>query len=192
MKAATHRGTCQVCGHVQKLPGGELSRHGYTKRWGFFSGTCPGSGWRPFEVAHDRIRGAITDTQQAIGRLEAESAALMAAPIESPAASAPFLRYNAFARGRVETSVAVYEDPRDGGRGVRLVFPDGKVEYGITHGFRNVEVTVTKLREERRARIAQAIAQRAEYIAWQEQRIREWAPGELQPVEPTVPAGAAR
>lgn len=56
---ATHKGTCQVCGCVQKLPGGVLAKHGYTTKWGFFSGVCTGSGYRPFETHTDRVRGAI-------------------------------------------------------------------------------------------------------------------------------------
>jgi hypothetical protein len=52
---ATHSGHCQACGRLQKLPGGKLSKHGYTVRQGFFSGTCPGSGHLPFEVSHDLV-----------------------------------------------------------------------------------------------------------------------------------------
>lgn len=48
-KKATHRGTCQCCGREQKLPGGVLSKHGYTTEWGFFEGTCTGAGRLPLE-----------------------------------------------------------------------------------------------------------------------------------------------
>lgn len=50
-----HKGTCQICGRSQKLPGGVLSKHGYTTRWGFFEKVCPGSGHLPFEVSADMI-----------------------------------------------------------------------------------------------------------------------------------------
>lgn len=56
---ATHKGHCQVCDHVQMLPGGRLAKHGYTKRWGFFSGTCFGSGNLPFEQDKTLIDHAI-------------------------------------------------------------------------------------------------------------------------------------
>ena len=39
---ATHDGECQLCGRMQKLPDGRLAKHGYTTRWGFFQGVCPG------------------------------------------------------------------------------------------------------------------------------------------------------
>lgn len=48
-KKATHSGTCQCCGRVQKLPNGRLSNHGYTVDWGFFNGTCGGSKELPLE-----------------------------------------------------------------------------------------------------------------------------------------------
>lgn len=48
----THRGHCQCCGRVQAIergPGvtvdrGKIAKHGYTTQWGYFSGTCAGSG----------------------------------------------------------------------------------------------------------------------------------------------------
>lgn len=48
----THRGTCQVCGHIQAVANGAkvLAAHGYTKEWGYFSGTCTGSDKRPAEL----------------------------------------------------------------------------------------------------------------------------------------------
>src|SRR5262245_3379925 len=59
-RKATHFGTCQICGAVQKLPGGKLAKHGYTvSQWGFFAGTCSGSDHKPFETHTDRIALAI-------------------------------------------------------------------------------------------------------------------------------------
>jgi hypothetical protein len=60
---ATHYGECQACGSRQKLPGGVLSLHGYTiegkGHGGYFTGTCPGSGYQPFEKATDLIQEFI-------------------------------------------------------------------------------------------------------------------------------------
>lgn len=49
MARATHKGHCQVCGALQMLPSGVLAKHGYTVDWGFFNGTCYGSGHLPIE-----------------------------------------------------------------------------------------------------------------------------------------------
>lgn len=48
-RRATHTGECQSCGHVQMLPSGKLSIHGYQVKWNCFVGTCPGSQELPFE-----------------------------------------------------------------------------------------------------------------------------------------------
>lgn len=66
---ATHTGECQICGNRQMLPSGVLAKHGYTTRWGFFAGTCPGSGHLPYELSCDRI-------QLNIDRVKAEAANL--------------------------------------------------------------------------------------------------------------------
>lgn len=58
MAKATHSGTCQLCFARQKLPGGVLSQHGYTTRWGFFEGVCPGSKHLPYELSCDLIEDA--------------------------------------------------------------------------------------------------------------------------------------
>jgi hypothetical protein len=49
----THRGTCQACGHVQAVDNASqlVAKHGYTVDWGYFNGTCQGSGKAPAE--HD-------------------------------------------------------------------------------------------------------------------------------------------
>ena len=59
MTKSTHQGSCQICGSVQCLPGGVLAKHGYTTRWGFFEGTCSGSGWEPFELSKDLVEPAV-------------------------------------------------------------------------------------------------------------------------------------
>lgn len=49
--SATHNGTCQVCGRLQALPNGVLSKHGYVvKGYGYFVGTCPGAERKPLEI----------------------------------------------------------------------------------------------------------------------------------------------
>lgn len=49
---ATHYGTCQLCGSLQKAnrKTNRLADHGYTLAYGFQAGTCRGSSRLPFEV----------------------------------------------------------------------------------------------------------------------------------------------
>lgn len=60
---ATHRGTCQVCSRVQKLPDGKLAKHGYQVLGGFFEGVCFGSNHLPLEqdktLVEESIRWAV-------------------------------------------------------------------------------------------------------------------------------------
>lgn len=69
---ATHKGECQLCGRIQLLPKGALSTHGYTTRWGFFSGTCPGSRHQPFELSMSLIEGALIDAQNHVTELSSQ------------------------------------------------------------------------------------------------------------------------
>ena len=61
---ATHKGECQVCGSTQKLPDGRLSLHGYTTRWGFFSGTCSGARELPWELDSSLVADAVLSAQR--------------------------------------------------------------------------------------------------------------------------------
>lgn len=47
---ATHNGTCQACGRAQAYTRNGIAKHGYTTKWGYFAGTCPGSDHAPLEL----------------------------------------------------------------------------------------------------------------------------------------------
>lgn len=66
MAKAIFKGTCQVCGREQKLPGNRLSKHGYTVEWNMFTGTCPGSGHLPYELSTDLIEESIQSSEKRI------------------------------------------------------------------------------------------------------------------------------
>ena len=54
------------------LPGGVLSKHGYTVQWGFFSGVCNGAGHLPFEQSKDAIAGVMASVAATIKSVQAE------------------------------------------------------------------------------------------------------------------------
>src|SRR5689334_15879199 len=76
MKKAEHQGHCQLCGRQQMLPAfsgteqPKLSLHGYTKQWGFFNGTCPGSRELPYEQSCALLPPRILSVQADIERLK--------------------------------------------------------------------------------------------------------------------------
>lgn len=60
MKSATHQGTCQCCGAIQKLHGDRLVLHGYQRPGtGEAVGRCPAVGQPPYELSCDWIKGAL-------------------------------------------------------------------------------------------------------------------------------------
>jgi hypothetical protein len=64
MTKATHNGHCQVCGRQQAVrDGGRLAKHGYTTKWGFFSGTCSGSDIEPLEVSRSKLDETVRELE---------------------------------------------------------------------------------------------------------------------------------
>jgi hypothetical protein len=70
MTKATHKGTCQVCDSVQKLPKNRLSKHGYTVEYGFFNGVCMGAGYDPIEVSCERLKEVVEIVKGSIKLIE--------------------------------------------------------------------------------------------------------------------------
>lgn len=73
---STHRAHCQVCGRLQAVipASGRLAKHGYTvKGWGYFVGTCTGSGYRPIQQDRhltDKVCTALTQHAEKMSKLE--------------------------------------------------------------------------------------------------------------------------
>jgi len=189
MDKATHIGTCQICWRSQKLPGNVLSKHGYTKRWGFFSGTCPGSGYRPFEVAFDRIQAAIDDVKMQIAGIERDIAFMNAKPIGNVA---PFYAYRSSARtsyyervGYYESEVTLSLDNRGyviltHAKDDTMTKSEPAMRYSL-HG--DIEQIVLSLRAKKQERMQGWIADRQKFVDWQEHRIATWKPGTLTPIK---------
>lgn len=66
----THTGHCQLCDNSQAIgvASNRIAKHGYTKRWGFFSGTCPGSDHQPYELSADLLPERIAMCKSEIAR----------------------------------------------------------------------------------------------------------------------------
>jgi hypothetical protein len=67
---ATHRGRCQVCNRIQKLPNGLLAQHGYAVLDGYFEGVCYGSKHLPLEQDKATVVRSISVTQERIQEFE--------------------------------------------------------------------------------------------------------------------------
>lgn len=67
---ATAKGTCQLCGSIQKLPAGLVAKHGYSIRGGAQYGSCEGSGQLPLELSCALIPAAIEEAQAQLAKYE--------------------------------------------------------------------------------------------------------------------------
>lgn len=88
MSKHTHQGHCQLCDRLQAVRNGSqmLAKHGYTKRWGFFNGTCPGSDAPAYELSAARIQPAIDRISVVIRSLDDSIAAIQAMALSAPRA----------------------------------------------------------------------------------------------------------
>jgi hypothetical protein len=186
MMKATHIGECQICGRKQKLPGDRLSKHGYTKRWGFFSGVCPGAGHQPFEIAKDRIEGAI-----ASATVSREVIREQAKAIRARTDLKGF--YNDYAnRGYFWREVEFLDGEPTASGDCPVVFiacdgepfkaPQSAYSQGF-YGSGNAAVIAANSRESYcRGHLDARAAELTTYILWQTERLANWTPKPLTPV----------
>lgn len=201
--AATHQGTCQCCGHYQKLPNGVLSLHGYTKEWGFFNGTCIGSGHKPFEQDISLIQGFIANAKANIVSLEAEKVELLNGATFAWMRVQTHTRQNGrmksltqWQKGIVEVKVVKVDETfsynkftwsnpaqptKTDWNGREVPNTDNIESYSG-----NIKTVADATRQCNEGYIQEvidvAIANYTRYIQWQESRIANWKPTELKPV----------
>jgi len=72
---AQPHGTCQICGHHQRLPGGLLAAHGHT---GEERKACPGSRALPLEQSRDLLAEQLQSLKEREKTLEGQLGALEA------------------------------------------------------------------------------------------------------------------
>jgi hypothetical protein len=177
MTKATHKGECQICGRQQKLPGGLLSLHGYTKRWNWFEGTCPGARCQPFEKSYSEITLRVDWSEGRIGILQEEV-------VEQKAGTGPLI-FEQYVSATwtvkshyLSTRVKLVDDEVQDLKG-------NKVASRLQHSLQG-DSGEQKLRDRRVAKLERDIKKHREYIAWQQERIDNWVERDLTPVEVTT------
>ena len=113
MSKATHRGTCQICHRAHKLPGGVVAKHGYTLSFGYFAGTCRGSGHLPAEVSCDLAREEAEKVKQHVAELRMQAEQLDQEPTDP---IAWILRREYFGRRSVSIPTRVVVHREDNGQ----------------------------------------------------------------------------
>jgi hypothetical protein len=202
--ASTHKGHCQLCGRLQKLPKNVLSLHGYTVAHGYFSGVCRGAHGKPFEESTDLIEAEVVHAQSALAHLEAFQHKLRT-DIDGETlmyVSTYVKDLHGYGKsGYVQEQVvltAVLDAPEaDGWQRIHYSFEDCNKLSGdhYNKGFKGVEPYEMKgatCEELRRATVLKYNALHADYlereakqlrayISWQTERVRTWKPAPLVP-----------
>lgn len=185
MAKATHKGTCQVCGAVQKLPRGRLAAHGYTTKWGFFSGTCSGSHHLPFEQSKNLIDSCIVSAQASIDSAAHELVEL--------AAQSDVCHIRQYINGKwqwsqvpkaeiIETSPNRYVFAPELGTLPKRV---GRQDIGH-HSNKTVESAIiyhNNTDHGWRRELENRIKDTKQYVDWQTERARAWTEQELLPIK---------
>jgi hypothetical protein len=193
---STHKGHCQVCGRLQMLPKGKLSKHGYEVRWSTFTGTCWGADHLPFEQDISLIQGAIkraemeiTGTEREIAQLVSDKNPEMVWVHEYVGASsrAAYQRGDTYMwrqmkRGDVKLeefgkfSWTQYEHTNARGafshkRAQTTVYGEnGSSAKSLNEAMTKLNAYFAKVRLEPR------VAQLKQYVKWQQERIKGWKP----------------
>jgi hypothetical protein len=201
-KKATHRGTCQVCGCIQKLPGGFLSLHGYTVNWGFFSGVCHGAGFLPFEQDKGLVEGAIARALEQEREIKAKQARLREPVAQGTTKTfvnvffgstrlGPDYRWKEvelYAKENVnrageadEYRWTTYHYPAPEGTEKRGHGDPERYRQVGDYGTKSIEEAVAGCNEAYAKSMDKPLEQITQYVAWQRKRIKDW---KVQPLLP--------
>lgn len=186
-KKATHRGICQLCGNDQKLPGGRLSKHGYTVQWGFFSGICPGTRGLPIELSCDLVEKA-----EANARNQAAQILTSAAEVEADREQVWVVERVA-ARSYGRSSTSRWRQIKRGemvelGYFTKWTGEDGKQKetniYLASGSDRDdPDAYVIHLNTKRADFLKREAAEVTRYADWLVHRLQTWKPGEIRPIK---------
>lgn len=170
------------------LPGGTLSLHGYTTKWGFFSGVCRGAEHLPFEQDISLIKGAIASAKDYAKntRLEADRREKMTDPLNvfrrvylSSDIAGKCYGYHEL-QGRIENRP--FQGESQSWDQFYFVFDyRGQEVKDRIHDTGPLEKLVKSHNQVEASRLRELAKKADEYVAWQQGRIKGWKPSPLTP-----------
>ena len=195
--AATHSGECQLCGHIQKLPGGGLlSLHGYEVRWNSFQGTCPGSRNLPYEQSCDLLAGEVKRQQATVVRLAAWANEIASGKNVFVIEHAPSPKGYGYANVSIERELTPSEyeiiaTKYSGWTSFKLVWTTiergnlkAKQRVIDAHDVRSADALIAYANSAKIASINANIDSRKQYIQWLKARITNWKLRDLTALAP--------
>ncbi len=178
---AQFKGTCQCCGGIYKLPGDTLAKHGYTIRWGFFSGTCSGSEKLPYEKDCSLIKEFVAAAENKQHSLIEFKNELMEPATEPKAWFHEYIRNLEKGRSGYKWRVVKLVHTELGFCYINI---DDKVTRLPVHQPVETLLDVANLLNAKYSKIvALNIENVAEYIRWQQRRITNWKVTDLAPID---------
>jgi len=186
MAKATHNGTCQCCGSIQKLPNGVLSKHGYTVDYGWFNGTCKGAGHKPFEESTDLIDNLIELAQQRIDELNSQVNLLQESTDATDVWKHSYASHRHPTRpsGYFWEKKAIIKKVRESDGYEYWSWDDGKDSYSVNNNLGpcesiSLEGIIKKENGKYVDKLQKETNQTKHYIIWQRERCVNWKPQPL-------------
>ena len=188
MAKATHQGECQICGRIQALPKGKLSKHGYTVDFAYFNGVCAGARALPFEQSKDLIavevekaERYIDDQKSKITQLRAENTSGQTSGWFHEYVSATWEYRHSYYRW---VRVNYYE--KEGS----LVFDTPTTKGIFTNRYagmgQNIEENIKVGNDKLALFNEKKIEGTRQWIKWQNDRMENWQPRELTPIKEII------
>ncbi len=176
-----YKGTCQCCGSVQKLPGNTLAKHGYTVKWGFFSGICSGTTKMPYEKDCSLIKQYIASAEAKRDSLIEFRDRLLKSATEPKAWFREYVRNLEKGRSGYKWR---YTDLVETELGFCYINAEEKVTRLPAHKPVDTLLEMATLLNTQYAKdIALNIQNIAEYISWQQKRLTNWKETDLLPID---------
>ncbi len=184
-------GSCQWCGATQKLPGGSLVKHGYTVKWGFFSGICRGSSFLPYEKSCDLVKKSIAevteqikDTQKTVTAVLKATSSQVIANIRTEGTADRRMGYH-WTKGEVirvkdHLGLKYHNYVRNQEEIYEFNFYD--FDYAKT-----IPLGVKAINESYAEHLKSVIKEMKEYIDFQTKRVEAWVQKDLHPVDHSNP-----
>lgn len=175
---STHSGHCQICCRLQKLPGDRLSKHGYTKEYGFFNGTCFGSDALPFEKDISLIHQMIKLQTENAKNIRATAAKHRATPVDINNAWIYHYKEATWARGDRHSyymwiqSPVIFKNHR-----IHYMFREKEVyKHNTVYNEERMMENLVEWHEDRAKAYDKEVEAIDTYIAMQKARIKGWKP----------------
>jgi hypothetical protein len=197
MKTATHDGHCQVCGRLQRLPGGTLAKHGYEVHGrrhggygGYFSGQCWGSHHPPYEESCELVKLSIERATVERDRTLAKQDELRQPATEPTGPVSVYRTSKYFGRGYYAWEQGKVEK-RAGGEYFDITYTS-ETDSGVTKTVRRSAYEIvgyevandalaiaSAMRRKYADALTKAVVELNDYITVQQERVDTWKPAPL-------------